>query len=95
MLLDDYVVDILMRDLVGHDHQPTSFLIYLWLCYEAARSRRERVLVSYQTIADSIGVSKSAAQAGVRWLLRRKLLEAKKDTPTAVPAYRVLRPWSD
>jgi len=95
MMLDDYVVDILLRDLVGHDHQPTSFLIYLWLTYEAGRSRRERISVSYQTIADSVGISKSAAQTGVRWLLRRKLIEAKKSSPTAVPAYRVLRPWRD
>jgi hypothetical protein len=58
MMLDDYVVDILMRDLVGHDHQPTSFLIYLWFSYETARSRRERVPVSYQTIADSAGVGR-------------------------------------
>jgi hypothetical protein len=93
MTIDDYVVDVLMRDLVGHDRQPTSFLIYVWLTFEAARTRRERVSVSYQTIADSIGISKSAAQAGVRWLLRRKLLEARKNAPTAVPAYRVLRPW--
>lgn len=26
--LDDYVVDTLMRDLVGHDHRPVSFLVY-------------------------------------------------------------------
>jgi hypothetical protein len=93
MTLDDYVVDVLMRDLVGHDRQPTSFLIYVWLTFEAGRTRRERVQVSYQTIADSIGISKSAAQAGIRWLLRRKLVEARKSSPTAVPAYRVLRPW--
>jgi hypothetical protein len=95
MTFDDYVVDILMRDLVGHDHKPTSFLIYLWLSYEAVRSRGERVPVSYQTIADSVGVSKSAAQVSVRWLLRRKLLEVKKSSLTAVPSYRVLRPWRD
>jgi len=95
MLLDDYVPDTLMRDLVGHDHQPTSFLIYLWLSYEAGRSRRERVSVSYQTIADSVGISKSAAQASVRWLVRRKLIEVKKSSPTAVPVYRVLHPWRD
>jgi hypothetical protein len=95
MFLDDYVADILMRDLVGHDRQPTSFLIYVWLSYEAARSRRPLVFVSYQTIADSVGVSKSAAQAGVRWLLRRKLIEVKKSSATAVPAYRVLLPWRD
>ena len=95
MMLDDYVVDILMRDLVGHDHQPTSFLIYLWFSYETARSRRERVPVSYQTIADSVGVSKTAAQTSVRWLVRRKLIEVKRKSPTAVPTYRVLRPWLD
>jgi hypothetical protein len=95
MTLDDYVVDTLMRDLVGHDHQPTSFLIYLWLSYEASRSRRERVSVIYQSIADEVGISKSAAQTSIRWLLKRKLLESKKSSPTAVPAYRILRPWRD
>jgi hypothetical protein len=95
MLLDDYVVDILMRDLVGHDHKPASFLIYLWLNYEAARSRRQRVPVSYQTIADSVGISKSAAQTGVRWLLRRQLVEVKRSSRTAVPAYSILRPWRE
>lgn len=95
MLLDDYVVDTLMRDLVGHDRKPTSFLIYLWFSYEAARRRRDGVSVSYQTISDSVGVSKSAAQAGVRWLIRRKLIEAKKNSRTAVPAYQILRPWKD
>jgi hypothetical protein len=93
MMIDDYVVDVLMRDLVGHDRQPTSFLIYMWLTFEAARSRHERVQVSYQTVADAVGISKSAAQTGVRWLLRRKLIEVKKSSPTAVPAYRVTRPW--
>lgn len=95
MMLDDYVVDILMRDLVAHDHQPTSFLIYLWFSYETARSLRERAPVSYQTIADSVGVSKTAAQINVRWLVRRKLIEVKRNSPTAVPTYRVLRPWLD
>lgn len=93
MNIDDYVVDVLMRDLVGHDRQPTSFLVYLWFTFEASRTRRDRLFVSYQTLADAIGISKSAAQTGVRWLVRRKLLETTKTSPTAVPAYRVLRPW--
>lgn len=93
MTLDDYVVDVLMRDLIGHDRQPTSFLIYLWFSFESSRLRRERVYASYQTVADAIGISKSAAQSGVRWLVRRKLLEATKTAPTAVPQYRVMRPW--
>jgi hypothetical protein len=93
MTIDDYVVDVLMRDLVGHDRQPTSFLVYLWFTFEAFRSRHERIYASYQTVADAVGISKSAAQSGIRWLVRRKLLEASKSSPTAVPAYRVLRPW--
>ena len=29
--LDPYILDVLMRDLVGHDHTPSAFLVYLWL----------------------------------------------------------------
>jgi hypothetical protein len=94
LTLDDYVVDVLMRDLVGHDRRPASFLVYLWLTAEQAR-RREAVQVSYQELGESIGVSKSSAQAGVGWLIRRKLLVASKDNATAIPRYTVRSPWRD
>src|SRR5690349_10544746 len=29
--VDDYVIDVLMRDLVGHDRAPSAFLVYLYL----------------------------------------------------------------
>ena len=90
--LDDYVVDVLMRDLVGHDRRPVCFLVYLWLLAEEQR-RGEAVQVSYQELAESLGVSKSSAQAGVGWLVRRKLLEVTKKTVTATPQYTVLSPW--
>ena len=90
--LDDYVVDVLMRDLVGHDRSPASFLIYLWLTAEQARQRGS-VQVSYQELAESVGLSKSSAQTAVSWLVRRKLLNATKANATAVPSYTVLRPW--
>lgn len=93
MMLDDYVVDVLMRDLVAHDRRTTSFLIYLWMTFEAERRRRQRLAISYQMIADAVGVSKSTAQTGVRWLVKRKLIEASKNSATATPVYRVLRPW--
>ncbi len=89
---DDYVVDVLMRDLVGHDHRPVSFLVYLWLSVEQRR-RSQPVRISYQDLAESIGVSKSSAQAAVGWLVRRKLLAAAKETVTATPRYTVLTPW--
>jgi hypothetical protein len=91
-VLDDYIVDVLMRDLVGHDRRPVSFLVYLWLAGAQARSK-SAVQVSYQALAESIGVSKSAAQAAVGWLVRRKLLAAAKANATAVPSYTVLSPW--
>lgn len=94
MNLDDYIVDVLMRDLVAHDRRPASFLVYLWLAAEHTR-RQEAVQVSYQELAESVGVSKSSAQAAVSWLLRRKLLTASKENATAVPRYSVQSPWRD
>ena len=92
--LDDYVVDVLMRDLVGHDRRPAAFLIYLWLTSEQAR-RQGAVQVSYQELAESVGLSKSSAQAAVSWLVRRKLLTSSKENATAVPSYTVRSPWWD
>jgi len=92
--LDDYVVDVLMRDLVGHDRKPASFLVYLWLAAEQAR-KHTAFQVSYHELAESVGISKSSAQAAVSWLLRRKLLVATKENATAVPRYTVRAPWRD
>ena len=94
LLLDDYVVDVLMRDLVGHDRRPASFLVYLWLLAEQRRNNRA-VQISYYDLAETIGVSKSSAQSAVSWLLRRKLLSATKANATAVPRYTVHTPWKD
>ncbi len=91
---DDYVIDVLMRDLVGHDRRPTSFLLYLWLDAEQTR-RNGPVQLSYLELAESIGVSKSSAQVAVTWLVRRKLLSVSKDNITATPRYTVQRPWRD
>lgn len=92
--LDDYITDVLLRDLVGHDRRPVSFLVYLWLATEQARTGAA-VQISYQELAESIGVSKSSVQAGVSWLRRRKLLAASKENATAVPRYTALAPWKD
>ena len=90
--IDEYVTDVLMRDLVGHDKRPVSFLVYLWLTAEQQR-RDAPVRISYQELAESIGVSKSAAQTAVGWLLRRQLLQVSKANATATPIYKVQRPW--
>jgi hypothetical protein len=89
---DDYVIDVLMRDLVGHDRKPACFIVYLWLAAEQSR-RRQAVQVSYHELAEAVGLSKSSAQAAVGWLIRRKLLAAAKENATAVPRYTVGTPW--
>jgi hypothetical protein len=91
--LDDYVVDVLMRDLVGHDRRVVSFLVYLWFTGEQRKGNF--VDASYRQIAEYIGVSKSSAQAAVGWLIKRKLLVSTKASVTATPRYRVLTPWRD
>jgi hypothetical protein len=79
---------------VGHDHKPVSFLVYLWVAAEQQRCGGE-VRVSYRDMAESIGISKSSAQAAVAWLLRRKLLAVRRETVTATPAYTAREPWRD
>jgi hypothetical protein len=91
---DDYVTDVLMRDLVGHDRRPVSFLVYLWLAAEQQR-RNSVVQVSYQELSENIGISKSSIQAAVTWLARRKLISATKENATATPRYMVFTPWRD
>ena len=37
--VDDYVLDVLMRDLIGHDQQPAAYLVYLYLYGQATRMK--------------------------------------------------------
>ena len=91
-VLDDYITDVLMRDLVGHDRRPASFLVYLWLTAQQSHGEGD-VCLSYWEIAESVGISKSSVQTAMAWLVRRKLLAIRKKSATAVPHYRVLMPW--
>jgi hypothetical protein len=90
--IEDYVINSLMRDLVGHDYKPTSFLIYLWLASEQTRIAGP-VQASYQELAEAVGISKSSAQSAMNWLLRRKLVTATRENATATPVYTVHSPW--
>ena len=93
--VDLYVLDGLMPDLVGHDKQPSAFIVYLYLWTRLAVSRARRLQVSHQTIANDTGLSKSAVQGAVRNLLRRKLIRSQLEFRTAVTEYIVLKPWRD
>ena len=92
---DAYVLDDLMPDLVGHDKQPSAFIVYLYLWTRKAMARTRWIRVSHQTIANDTGLSKSAVQAAVRTLIRRNLVRSQLEFKTAVPEYAVLRPWRE
>jgi DNA-binding GntR family transcriptional regulator len=91
--VDDYVIDVLMPDLVGHDRHPAAYLVYLHLFRRALRAKWKPVAVSLRTIADATGLSKSAVQTALNRLRRRELIRSSAANPTSVPRHRVLRHW--
>jgi DNA-binding MarR family transcriptional regulator len=91
--VDDYVLDILMRDLVGHDQQPGAFLVYLHLYRAAEKCNWQPVTGSVREIADGTGLSKSTVQMALETLRRRELIESASAHATAVRRHRVLRHW--
>ncbi len=91
--LDNYVVDVLMPDLVGHDRRPAAFIVYLYLLRTAASSRRDSISISLQTIATKTGLSKSTVQGAIRHLRQRRLLDPSVAASVTDPVRRVLRPW--
>jgi DNA-binding MarR family transcriptional regulator len=91
--IDDYVLDVLMRDLIGHDQKPSAYLVYLHLYSEVARNKWKPISASLRTIADATGLSKSAVQVALATLRRRQLIATSADHATATPRHRVLRHW--
>lgn len=91
--IDDYVLDVLMRDLIGHDQKPAAFLVYLYLYGQAQRNRWKPVTASLRTLADATGLSKSAIQIALATLRRRELIITNRDHATATSCHRALRHW--
>jgi DNA-binding MarR family transcriptional regulator len=91
--VDDYVFDVLMRDLIGHDQQPAAYLVYLYLFGQAARKKWKPVTASLRALADATGLSKSAIQIALANLRRRELIVTTRDHATATSRHRVLRHW--
>ena len=91
--LDDYVIDTLMPDLVGHDRQPSAFLVFLWLWRRTHGAGEASAQVSLFDLATGTGLSKRAVQEALRWLSRRRLLSIQRESITAIPVYTVRRPW--
>lgn len=91
--VDDYMLDVLMRDLVGHDQHPAAYLVYLYLYGQAARTNWKPVSMSLRALADGTGLSRSAVQTALERLRRRELIVTHRKHPTATPRHRVLRHW--
>lgn len=92
--LDTHVIDALLPDLVGHDRQPSAFLVYLYLWRHSRGAGARDVQVSLLDIAASTGLSKRAVQDAVARLAKRKLLSIQRQSITAIPVYAVVRPWA-
>ncbi|MEO8897058.1 MAG: helix-turn-helix domain-containing protein [Rhizomicrobium sp.] len=90
--LDDYIVETLLPDLVGHDRAPSAFLVFLKLWHMAGGPGRG-VHASLSTLAVETGLSKSSVQAALRHLRRRSCITSGRGSPTAVPVHTVHAPW--
>ena len=92
--IDAYVLDTLMADLVGHDRQPSAFLVYVLLWRRTHGDGQPSVQLSLLDIATSTGLSKRAVQDALGLLSKRRLLSIQRESITAIPVYSVRRPWA-
>jgi hypothetical protein len=88
--VDRYVIATWMADLVGHDHRPSAFLVYLAIAAAAANGRAR---LSYADLAERTGLSKRTTQLAVAALRGRSLVAVARRGPTDAPEYRPLFPW--
>jgi len=91
--IDAYVLDTLMADIVGHDRQPSAYLVYLFLWRRTHGAGQASARVSLWDISVGAGLSKRAVQEGLRLLAKRRLLSIQRESITSIPVYTVRRPW--
>ena len=91
--IDPYIIDTLLPDLVGHDRQPSAFIVYLHLWRATHGNGAATTQIALQDIAEMTGLSKRSVQSALGWLVKRKLIAVERRSITAIPVYTVLRPW--
>jgi DNA-binding MarR family transcriptional regulator len=82
-----------MADLIAHDRQPSAFVLYLAIWRLTDGGRKKSAPVSLRTLSEQTGLSKRAIQDAVDRLERRQLISIERQMPTAVPVYRLHKPW--
>jgi hypothetical protein len=93
VVVDAYVLDTLMQDLVGHDHSASAFIVYLHLWRHSHGATDAGVQRSLRDIAEGTGLSRRGVQEAIGILARRKLIAIAREGITDVPNYTVNRPW--
>jgi len=91
--LDEYVLDVLLPDLVGHDRSAPAFLVYIVLWTALFRSGEHKTRASLRQLSEATGLSKSAVQKALKLLKRRNLVSVRQSSPTAVPEFELIRHW--
>lgn len=91
-VLDSYVIETLMPDLIGHDRAPSAFIVFVKLWHDAGGPGRQ-IEVSLSTLAVETGLSKSSVQAALRRLRKRGFVATKHASPTAIPVHTVQAVW--
>ena len=91
--IDPYLIDALMRDLTGHDRQPSAFLVYLHLYRWTDGAEKKSVAASLREIAEATGLSKRSVQSAISRLHERRLISIAREGVTDIPRYKVLSPW--
>ena len=91
--VDAYVFDTLMRDLIGHDHAASAFVVYLHLWRHSLGTNEPTVQTSLRDIAEGTGLSKRGVQDALTILSRRQLVGIARTSITDIPVYAVKRPW--
>jgi len=94
--INDYFfhfVDVLTPDLVGSGHSSAP-IVYHRIVRETVGRARKTVALSLRRLVELTGLSKSAVQGAIRFLIDRGLIaRVKGTTPTSTSEYRILKPW--
>lgn len=87
--VDTYVIDSLFSKIAN----PTASLVYLYLWRRTIGQGQERIKISAQIIAESLGLSRRTVQLALRKLNEMGYIATDGLGELGIPEHRVLSPW--